>query len=118
LDFDIGATGFEGPEIDFRIQLRERALLSENVDILRDLVEALIERGTLSGAEVDVIIWHRIAMQSIEIEHERRADWRQRELNKARFLEKNPLSREDCNNRRPDDQSVSSGLCGTFTVTV
>jgi len=61
------------------------ALLSDNTDILRDLVEALIERGTLSGDEVDTIIEHRIALRSIAAEHQRRDEWRQKELNAAAF---------------------------------
>jgi hypothetical protein len=64
-----------------------RALLSENIDILGDLVDALVECGTLSGDEVDRIIADRVTLRSIEIEHRCRDDWRGRELNAARFLE-------------------------------
>ncbi len=64
------------------------ALLSSNIEIVHALVEALIEHGTLSGAEIDTIIAHQVALQSIEVEHKRRDDWRRRTLNAARFLEK------------------------------
>src|SRR5205807_2880884 len=55
------------------------ALLQANLDIVNALVEALIERGTLTGDEVDAIIWRELAMRSMRQEHKRRVDWHDRE---------------------------------------
>jgi hypothetical protein len=57
------------------------ALLKANLDIVTALVEALIENGTLSGTMVDEIIAHELAMRSLRLEHARRRDWREREVN-------------------------------------
>jgi hypothetical protein len=54
------------------------ALLRTNLDIVNALVAALVERGTLSGSEVDAIISHEVAMRSIRLEHARREDWQRR----------------------------------------
>jgi hypothetical protein len=63
------------------------ALIRENITIVRALVEALIERGTLSGEQVDAIISHGVASRLIEVEHHRRDDWRQRCDSAARFID-------------------------------
>jgi hypothetical protein len=52
------------------------------------LVEALIERGTLSGDQVDEIISHGVAARSIAIERQRRDDWKTREQSAAAFVER------------------------------
>jgi hypothetical protein len=38
------------------------------------------------GTAIDHCIEYAVALKSIEIEHQRRDDWRARELNAARFL--------------------------------
>ena len=62
------------------------ALLTANRDILDALVEALIEHGTLDGAQVDEIIAHEVAMRSIRLERQRRDDWKRVEKSAARFV--------------------------------
>jgi hypothetical protein len=49
----------------------------------------MIERGALSGTEVDEIISHVIAARSIKIEHQRRDDWRQRNQSARAFQAEN-----------------------------
>jgi hypothetical protein len=51
------------------------------------LVEALTERGQLSGAEVDIVIATEVAARSIRAERQRREDWQQRERSAAQFLQ-------------------------------
>jgi hypothetical protein len=63
------------------------SLILEHIVIVRALVEALIERGTLSGDQVDEIISQSVAARLIKIEHQRRDDWRTRERSAAKFLE-------------------------------
>jgi hypothetical protein len=64
------------------------ALLTSNRNILDALVEALIERGTLDGDEVDTIIVDAISALAVEAKRVRRADWRERERNAAHFLQR------------------------------
>jgi hypothetical protein len=63
------------------------ALLTANRDILDALVEALIERGTLDGAEVDAIIADAVAARAAKAEGVRRTDWRRRERSATMFFE-------------------------------
>jgi hypothetical protein len=63
------------------------ALLEQNIDIAKALIEALIKKGTLITDEIDQIISHQIAMRSIEMETVRRADWKRRQASAAEFLE-------------------------------
>jgi hypothetical protein len=51
------------------------ALLSANLPVVLALVEAIIERGTLTGAEVDEVIEGAVAQKTLDEEHARRADW-------------------------------------------
>jgi hypothetical protein len=61
------------------IQYAEAAgLIRENLDIVLALVGAIVERGTSSGDAVDQIIEHAVAVRSLAVEHQRRADWRLR----------------------------------------
>jgi hypothetical protein len=62
------------------------ALLTSNRDILDALVEVLIEAGELSGEQVDEIISACMTARSATMEHQRRADWKERERNAATFL--------------------------------
>jgi hypothetical protein len=63
-----------------------RALLEQNVDIVAALVDALIVNGTLVNDEIDAIISAGMTARSVAVERRRRADWRQRESNAAKFL--------------------------------
>jgi hypothetical protein len=58
------------------------ALLRSN----RDMLEALVEQGTLDGDQVDETITACMTARLVTIERQRRADWRQRERNAADFL--------------------------------
>jgi hypothetical protein len=62
------------------------ALLTANIDIVNALVEALIESGTLSGAQIDEIISREMAMRSIRLERQRRDDWQRRQQSAAAFV--------------------------------
>ncbi len=59
------------------------ALLEQNIDIARALVEALIEKGTLLTDEIDAIISAAVVARSLERERKRRDDWREREASAA-----------------------------------
>jgi hypothetical protein len=62
-----------------------KGIIESNLDIAVALTDALIERGKLSGEQVDEIIIACVAARSIEKERQRRADWKQRESNAATF---------------------------------
>jgi hypothetical protein len=51
------------------------ALLEANLPVVLALVEAIIERGTLTGDEVDEVIETAVACETLRIEHDRRAEW-------------------------------------------
>jgi hypothetical protein len=76
------------------------ALLTENRDILDALVAALVERGTLDGEQVDIIIADTIAARAVEAELTRRADWKHRERNAATFLSPAPSTPPSSPQRR------------------
>ena len=61
------------------------ALIQANIEIVRALVESLIEAGTLSGAEVDTVIAQRISTQAVAIERANGNDWRRRVKSAASF---------------------------------
>jgi hypothetical protein len=61
------------------------ALLKSNLGIVRALVDALIERGTLTGAEVDAVIERAVAEKALADERARRAAWKIVEKNAADF---------------------------------
>jgi len=62
-----------------------RAILSANRDVLFALADRLVERGTISGSDVDEIISSTIVRRQLADEHRRRADWARRSANAARF---------------------------------
>lgn len=62
------------------------ALLTENKDILIALTEALIEKGTLSGSEVDAIIANTVTARSMAAERLRRDDWLRRAASAAALI--------------------------------
>jgi division protein CdvB (Snf7/Vps24/ESCRT-III family) len=48
------------------------------------LVAALIETSSLSGDQIDAIIARVVAMRSIRLEHQRRAEWQRTTESAAR----------------------------------
>lgn len=50
------------------------------------LVDAIVEKGTLSGIEVDGIIMQAMAAEGLALERQRRADWTRVEQSAARFV--------------------------------
>jgi hypothetical protein len=61
------------------------ALIRQNLEIVLAIRAALVEAGTLSGDEVDVIIFDCVAARSVEKERQRRIEWAMREANAAAF---------------------------------
>jgi hypothetical protein len=51
------------------------ALIRNNRDIVETLTDALVEKGTLSGDEVDAIIAACVARRNMAAEYERRRQW-------------------------------------------
>jgi hypothetical protein len=49
------------------------------------LVDAIVEKGTLSGIEVDAIIMQAMAAETLAVEHQRRADWKRIEESATSF---------------------------------
>jgi hypothetical protein len=62
------------------------ALIRANIELVHALVEALIERGILTGDEIDTIIARTISMQSIVEEKQRRAGWQRTVESAACFV--------------------------------
>jgi hypothetical protein len=71
-----------------------RALLLENITIVRVLVEELIAVGSLTGEQVDEIISATVARQLADIERRRRTEWRRCEHSAAEFLKAIELGNE------------------------
>jgi hypothetical protein len=59
-------------------EVEAAGLIRENLDIVRALVDAILERGTLTGDEVDMIIGTAMAKRLADSETCRRRDWQQR----------------------------------------
>jgi hypothetical protein len=68
------------------------ALLIANLGIVRALVGAILETGSLSGDEVDTVIRQTMAMEAAELESRRRLDWQQRQASAARFVDQQKLA--------------------------
>ena len=62
-------------------------MIRANIEIIQALVEVLIERGILTGDEIDVIIARTTSMQSVIEEKQRRADWQRTAESPASFTE-------------------------------
>jgi hypothetical protein len=62
------------------------SLLSASAHIIHALAAELRVSRTMDGAAIDDCIRNVVALKSIELERERRAAWRERELNAAAFL--------------------------------
>jgi hypothetical protein len=52
------------------------ALLNAQLGVVKALVDAIVEKGTLSGAEVDAIIMQAMAAETLALEHQRRTAWK------------------------------------------
>ena len=68
-------------------------MIRANIQIVHALVEALIERGTLSGDEIETIIARDVAIKALATERARRVAWRIVEKNAADlpFTDRKPL---------------------------
>jgi hypothetical protein len=53
-----------------------RALIEANLDVAEALTDALVEKGTLLGDEVDAIISACVARRGLALEYERRSRWK------------------------------------------
>jgi hypothetical protein len=62
------------------------ALIRENLDIVRALVDAILERGNLTGDEVDTTIAAGMAKRLADAEMCRHRDWQQRTESARAFL--------------------------------
>ncbi len=63
-----------------------RAILIVNLKIVHALVGAILVAGSLSGDEVDEVIFREISAQGVAVERANRDDWRRRQASAARFL--------------------------------
>jgi hypothetical protein len=61
------------------------AIVGSNADVVGALANQLAECGELSGDQVDTVIASAIARRQVEVERERRQDWRRRMANAAAF---------------------------------
>jgi hypothetical protein len=62
------------------------ALLSAHLGVVTALVDAIIERGVLTGDEVDQVIMRAMAAETLAVERQRRRDWQEREASAASFI--------------------------------
>jgi hypothetical protein len=62
------------------------ALIHENIDVARALVDALIAHGSLTGDQVDRVIVDAVGARSQAAERKRRPDWHEREASASKFL--------------------------------
>ncbi|WP_334396463.1 hypothetical protein [Bradyrhizobium sp. AZCC 2289] len=62
------------------------AMLRAHPIVVTALVDAIVEKGTLSGIEVDGIIMQAMAAEGLALERQRRADWTRVEQSAARFV--------------------------------
>jgi ATP-dependent Zn protease len=66
-----------------------KALICANRDIVNPLVEALIEFGTLSGAEIDTIVAAAMTARAIKKEHRRRDELALARVERGNISERN-----------------------------
>jgi hypothetical protein len=62
------------------------SLLTSSAHIVRALADELRIKRTMDGNEIDEIIAQAVAARGLEIEHQRRDDWKQRKESAAEFL--------------------------------
>jgi hypothetical protein len=63
------------------------ALIRAHLGVVSALVEALVEKGTLIGGEIDKIISDAVAAEVLATEHARRREQQQRAENSVKFVE-------------------------------
>jgi len=73
-----------GPLIAYA-ETEAEALLRAHPVVVTALVDAIVEKGTLIGAEVDVIIMQAMVAEGLAWERQRRADWNRVERSAASF---------------------------------
>ncbi len=62
------------------------ALLSAHLGVVTALVDAVVERGFLTGDEVDQVIMRAMAAETLAVERQRRRDWQERQASAAAFV--------------------------------
>jgi hypothetical protein len=62
-----------------------RALLTELASVVHALADALLERLTLTGAEIDAVIANALVLEDLAAEKSRSLDWAQRMINARAF---------------------------------
>jgi hypothetical protein len=62
------------------------ALLSAHLGVVTALVDAIIERGVLTGDEVDQVIIRAMAAETLAVERQRRRDWQERRASAAALV--------------------------------
>jgi hypothetical protein len=61
------------------------ALIRAHVGVVQALIDALVDRGTLTSDEIDLIIAGAVAGERLSAALSRRANWRKRELSAKCF---------------------------------
>jgi hypothetical protein len=61
------------------------SVLTTSAHIVRALADELRVKRTMDGRAIDLCIDHAVAVRSLKIEHQRRADWRSRTASAAAF---------------------------------
>jgi hypothetical protein len=67
-------------------RVEARSILTAQAAIVKALAAELIVRRTLDGEEIDEVISGAISARALKVEQLRRADWRARQLDSARFV--------------------------------
>jgi hypothetical protein len=62
------------------------ALLSAHLGVVTALVDAIVERGVLTGDEVDQVIMQAMVAETLAVECQRRRDWQERLASAAAFV--------------------------------
>jgi hypothetical protein len=60
-------------------------LIRAHLGVVTALIDALVERGTLSGEAIDQVIAHAVVMEVAQVERVRRQSWEARVENASRF---------------------------------
>jgi hypothetical protein len=72
-------------------------ILSKHRSAVQAIADALVEHGTLNGAEVDDLISQAVARDALEAEKSRRLEWHEIERRAAAFQSTHAISHEDKN---------------------
>jgi hypothetical protein len=63
-----------------------RSILQRYDNVVRSLAAELLQRRTMTGEEIDMVISRAIGERQLREEHQRRREWRQREQNAGLFM--------------------------------